>query len=129
MAELKQSLEKQFNATSNTFGSDFAFVRGLDGRLVFVSSKHQLLNYLLQTAEGITCKAAIVWLKKELIKRNIPYYFALHYHDELAVVCKDEHVEEVKELSIQAFIEAPKAFNVTCMGGDAHIGKTYADVH
>jgi DNA polymerase I-like protein with 3'-5' exonuclease and polymerase domains len=129
MAELKQSLEKQFNATSNTFGSDFAFVRGLDGRLVFVSSKHQLLNYLLQTTEGITCKAAIVWLKKELIKRNIPYYFTIHYHDELAVVCKDEHAEEVKELSIQAFTEAPKEFGVMCMGGDAHVGKNYAEVH
>ncbi len=129
MAELKESLEKQFNATSNTFGSDFAFVRGLDGRLVFVSSKHQLLNYILQTTEGITCKAAIVWLKKELIKRNIPYYFTLHYHDELAVVCKDEHAEEVRELSIQAFVEAPKAFGVMCMGGDAHVGKNYAEVH
>jgi DNA polymerase I-like protein with 3'-5' exonuclease and polymerase domains len=129
MAELKESLEKQFNATSNTFGSDFAFVRGLDGRLVFVSSKHQLLNYILQTTEGITCKAAIVWLKKELIKRNIPYYFTLHYHDELAVVCKDEHAEEVRELSIQAFVEAPKTFGVMCMGGDAHVGKNYAEVH
>ena len=129
LKELKESLEKQYNATTNTFGSEFAFVRGLDGRLVFVSSKHQLLNYILQTTEGITCKAAIVWLEKELKKRNIPFYFTLHYHDELAVVVKDEHAEEVAELSIQAFTEAPKEFGVMCMGGDAHIGKNYAEVH
>jgi DNA polymerase I-like protein with 3'-5' exonuclease and polymerase domains len=129
LKELKDKLSNLFDKTSGAFGKDKAFIRGLDGRMVFVSSQHQVLNYLLQTAEGITCKAAIVWLTKELNKRNIPYYYTLHYHDELVVVCKDEHAEEIKQLSIQAFIEAPKDFGVMCMGGDAHIGKTYAEVH
>jgi len=119
----------QYQNTSNTFGKDKAFVRGLDGRLVFVSSPHQVLNYILQTAEGITCKAAAVYLKRKLRDRKIPHYFALHYHDEVAVVCKDEHVEEVRELSVEAFVEAPKWFGITCMGGDAKVGKNYADVH
>jgi len=129
LKELKESLERQYNLTANTFGADNAFIRGLDGRIVFVSSKHQLLNYALQTAEGITCKAAIVWLEKELIKRKIHFYFTLHYHDELAVVVKDEDAEEVAELAIAAFTEAPKNFGVMCMGGDAHTGKNYAEVH
>ena len=53
----------------------------------------------------------------------------LHYHDEVAVVTKDEYAEEVAELSIEAFTEAPKWFGIECMGGDAHTGKTYAEVH
>ncbi|WP_396190182.1 DNA polymerase [Flavobacterium sp.] len=129
LKELKDSLGALFDNTSNAFGKDNAFIRGLDGRLVFVSSKHQVLNYLLQTAEGITCKAAIVWLRDELNKRGIKHYFALHYHDELAVVVKEEYAEEVAQLSIQAFTEAPKAFGVMCMGGDAHTGTNYAEVH
>ena len=119
----------QYNNTSAAFGKDKAFVRGLDGRIIFVSSPHQVLNYVLQTAEGVTCKAAAVYLKRKLRERKIPHYFALHYHDEVAVVCKDEHVEEVRELSIEAFVEAPKWFDITCMGGDAKVGKNYADVH
>jgi DNA polymerase I-like protein with 3'-5' exonuclease and polymerase domains len=129
LKELKDKLGTMFDNTSNAFGKDNAFIRGLDGRLVFVSSKHQVLNYLLQTAEGITCKAAIVWLRDELNKRGIQHYFALHYHDELAVVVKEEYAKEVAELSIQAFTEAPKAFGVMCMGGDAHVGTNYAEVH
>ena len=129
LSELKDKLMTQYQNTSNAFGKDKAFVRGLDGRLVFVSSPHQVLNYILQTAEGITCKAAAVYLKRKLRDRKIPHYFALHYHDEVAVVCKDEHVEEVRELSIEAFVEAPKWFDITCMGGDAKVGKNYADVH
>lgn len=129
LKQLKDSFERQFNITTNTFGKDKAFIRGLDGRIIFVSSQHQVLNYLLQTTEGITCKAAIVYLEKKLKERGIQYYFTLHYHDELAVVVKDEYAEEVAELSIEAFTEAPKEFNVLCMGGDAHVGKNYAEVH
>ena len=129
LTELKDKLMTQYNNTSAAFGKDKAFVRGLDGRIIFVSSPHQVLNYVLQTAEGVTCKAAAVYLKRKLRERKIPHYFALHYHDEVAVVCKDEHVEEVRELSIEAFVEAPKWFDITCMGGDAKVGKNYADVH
>jgi DNA polymerase-1 len=129
LKELKEKLEGMFERTSSQFGKDKAFIRGIDGRIIFVSSKHQVLNYLLQTAEGITCKAAIVYLKQKLQERGIHYYFSIHYHDELAVVVKDEYAEEVKELAIKAFIEAPKWFGINCMGGDAHIGKTYAEVH
>jgi len=129
LKELRSSLESQFKRTSEAFGKDNAFIRGIDGRTIFVSSNHQVLNYLLQTLEGITCKAAIVWMKEELIKRRIPHYFALHYHDEYAVVVPDEYAEEVRQLSIDSFTEAPKDFGVVCMNGDAHVGKTYAEVH
>jgi DNA polymerase I-like protein with 3'-5' exonuclease and polymerase domains len=129
LKELKDNLSSLFDKTSNTFGKDKAFIRGIDGRMVFVSSQHQVLNYLLQTAEGVSCKAAAVYLRDKLKERNIPHYFVLHYHDEVAVVTKDEYAEEVTELSIEAFTEAPKWFGIECMGGDAHTGKTYAEVH
>jgi len=70
-----------------------------------------------------------VWLKKKLNELGIQYYFTLHYHDELAVVCKEQDAELVKQLSIQAFTDAPKDFGVMCMGGDAHVGTNYAAVH
>jgi DNA polymerase-1 len=129
MKELITKLEGEFERSSAAFGADKAFIRGIDGRIVFVKSKHQVLNYLLQTAEGVTCKAAIVYMKRELDKRGIQYYFALHYHDEFVVVCKDQDAEEVAELSVEAFTEAPKWFGIECMNGAAHTGKNYAEVH
>jgi DNA polymerase-1 len=129
LKELRDKLTGQFERTEAAFGKDRAFVRGLDGRLVFVSSAHQVLNYVLQTTEGITCKAAAVYMQDEMRKRRIPHYFALHYHDEFAIVVPEQYEQEVKELSIEAFTEAPKWFGINCMGGDAHTGKTYAEVH
>jgi len=129
MKQLKDKLSAEFNSTSEMFGKDKAFIRGIDGRIIFVSSEHQVLNYLLQTLEGVTCKAAAVYLKKKLTEKKIHHYFALHYHDEVAVIVKDEYAEEVAEYAIEAFTEAPKEFGIMCMNGSSHIGKNYAAVH
>lgn len=127
--ELKEDLNRQFERSKARFGEENAFIRGIDGRIIFVKSKHQTLNYRLQTTEGITCKAAAVYFKEEMARRGIPYHFLLHYHDEFAVECPPEYADEVKALAIEAFTEAPKWFGVECMNGDAHVGNNYAEVH
>ena len=127
--ELKADLEGQFNKTKQRFGEENTFIRAIDGRIIFTKSKHQVLNYRLQTTEGITCKAAAVYFRDEAKKRGIPFNFLLHYHDEMAIECPPEYSEEVKALCIEAFTEAPKWFGVECMNGDAHIGANYAEVH
>jgi DNA polymerase I len=129
LKELKDKLSTQYDNTSNRFGSDNAFIRGLDGRIIFTGSKHQTLNYLLQSAEGITCKYAAVYLKKKLNSLSIPHYFAIHYHDELAVIVDKEYKDQVAKLAIEAFTEAPKEFGIMCMSGDAKVGYNYAEVH
>lgn len=129
LKELREDLSRQYNRTKELFGEENAFIRGIDGRIIFVSSPHQVLNYLLQTLEGITCKAAAVYLEDKLNEKGIPFEWLIHYHDELAVGVPPEYVDEVKELAIEAFTEAPKWFGVTCMSGDAKSGLTYAEVH
>jgi DNA polymerase-1 len=129
LKELKDKLLNMYESTSNRFGKENAFIRGLDGRIVFVASPHMVLNYLLQTAEGITCKAAAVYAKKKLKALGIPYQFVLHMHDEYAIVTDKQYGQQVKEIMIESFIEAPKQFGIMCMGGDGAIGENYAAVH
>lgn len=129
LGELKSKLSAQYNTTANRFGSENAYIRGLDGRLVFVNSEHQVLNYLLQTAEGITCKAAMVYARDKIKEAGIDAYPIIHYHDEMAWVCQDKDAERVKDICVESFREAPKWFGVNCMDGDGKIGKNYAEVH
>ena len=129
LAALKDKLSAQYNSTANRFGSDNAYIRGLDGRLIFVSSEHQTLNYLLQTAEGITCKAAMVYARDRIKAEKILAYPIIHYHDEMAWVCKDEDAEVVREICVEAFKEAPKLYGVTIMDGEGKIGQNWYDVH
>jgi DNA polymerase-1 len=129
LKELRDNLALQYNRTKEMFGEENAFIRGIDGRIVFVGSPHQVLNYLLQTLEGVTCKAAAMYLEDKLTEENIPFEWLIHYHDELAVGVPSEYTERVKQLAVEAFTEAPKWFGVTCMNGDAKSGYTYAEVH
>lgn len=129
LAEIREYFEAQFESTKDRFGADWAFIRGIDGRIIFVKSKHQVLNYALQTMEGVTCKAAAVYFRDEANKRGLKYQFLLHYHDEFAVECPPEQAAEIAELAKEAFREAPKWFGIHCMDGDAKIGNNYAEVH
>jgi|TARA_R110000744_G_scaffold71706_1_gene144514 hypothetical protein len=124
---LKDTLEDEFRMSMMKTGQ--GFIMGADGRRVMVASEHQTLNYLLQTLEGITCKAALVYAYKKIKELNLDAYPVLFYHDEVAFVAKESDAEAVKEICVEAFREAPKSVGVMCMDGDGQIGDSYADVH
>ena len=102
---------------------------GLDGRAVFVSSDYQSLNYLLQAAEGITCKAAVSYAMNKIEAEGLDAYPTLFYHDEQAWVVREDQAERVKEILEESFREGPKLFGVDIMDGEGCIGDNYAQVH
>jgi len=124
---LKDNLEEEYRHSLMKTGH--GFIMGADGRRIMVGSEHQTLNYLLQTLEGITCKAALVYAHRKIKEENLQAYPALFYHDETVFVSKEKDAERVKEICVESFKEAPKAFGVMCMDGDGEIGDSYADVH
>ena len=127
LGKVKAKLDSIFNKTQNGYGD--AFIPALDGRRVYVNSAHQSLNYLLQSAEAITCKAAISYAMKMISQEKLDAYPVIFYHDEMAWVAHVAHAERVRQICIEAFREAPKTYGVTCMDGDGVIGDCYADVH
>jgi hypothetical protein len=124
---LKDRLEDEYRMSMMKTGQ--GFIVGADGRRIMVASEHQVLNYLLQTLEGITCKAALVYASKKIKEKGLDAYPTLFYHDEVVFVCAEKDAEEVRDICVEAFSEAPKASGVMCMGGDGQIGDSYADVH
>ena len=127
LQELKDKLAKVWK---NTHYSGEAWIPGLDGRMVFTPSEHQALNYLLQSAEGITCKAAISWAMEKIKEEGLRATPRLFYHDEQAWASHPDDAARVGEILKESFAEGPKMFNVTCMdGGDPCFGGSYADVH
>ncbi len=129
LEKVRRGLENKYAETGARFGQKFAHIRGIDGRPLFSDSKHKLLVALLQALESLTCKAAAVYLEDALMNERIPHEFAIHYHDELAIVVREADAERAAVLAAEAFREAPKMFGVTCMDGQAKIGKNYAEIH
>lgn len=128
LEELRNKLSKTWKNTSYSQGD--GWFPALDGRPVFCPSEHQALNYLLQSAEGITCKAALSYSMKKIKEEGLRAEPRLFYHDEIAYQSHPDDAERVGEILQQSFKEAPKLFDVECMdGGDYVIGKDYSDVH
>lgn len=128
LAELRAKVEETWNHTFHNQGS--GWFPGLDGRPVFASSEHQCLNYLLQSAEGITCKAAISYQMEKIKEEGLRAEPRIFYHDESAWDVHPDDAIRVGEILKASFKEAPKMFGVEMMdGGDYVIGSSYADVH
>lgn len=127
LAELKEQVEGEWRYKEHQQG--VGWVHGLDGRPLFVPAEHQCLNYLLQCAEGITCKAAAVYFYKESKKLGLRTNIRIFMHDEIQISCHPDDAEKAAEVAAAGFREAPKVFGVTCMDGDAMHGTTYADTH
>ena len=125
---LRKWVNSTWNITYNNQGA--GWFPALDGRPIFANSEHQCLNYLLQTTEGITCKAALSYSMNKIKEEKLEAEPRLFYHDEIAYVASKKDANRVGEILQESFREAPKMFGVTCMdGGDYVVGSSYADVH
>jgi len=106
-----------------------AWIPALDGRKVYSESAHKALNYLLQSFEAITCKAATAYAYEKLKEEGIPFNPLIFYHDEIEFEVPEEYAERAAEIAKEAFKEAPKQFNAMIMDGEAKIGNSWYDVH
>jgi len=127
LKELDECVKKAWTRRSITQNQGWIF--GLDGRPLFVPTDRQCLNYLLQCAEGITCKAAVVWADMMIKKEGLRAKMRIMYHDEMQISSHPDDAERVKEIAALSFKEAPKAFKVMVMDGEGVIGKNYAETH
>lgn len=123
------------------------WVRGLDGRKVYIRSEHAALNTLLQSAGAIIMKKAQVILDKNLQARGyvpgVDYEFVAVVHDEWQIEVDPKHIyeitndkgetelhSEIGELAADSIRLAGEHFNFKCpLKGNYDIGNTWADTH
>ncbi len=109
------------------------WVRGLDGRPIFIESEHAILVYVLQSDEAIMMACAYIWLCKELrakFKYGEDYGVVCWYHDEYTVECREEIAEEVAKISEECIARAGRYYKIACPHeGDASIGKNWYSIH
>ena len=127
LKELKDKLERIYRQTK---ASGAGWIPAVDGRPVFVDSDHQLLNYLLQSAEGISCKASIHYQMEKIREEGLRAEPRLFYHDESAWCVHPDDAERVGAILQESFEIGPRMVGIECMnGGDPMFGGNYAAVH
>jgi DNA polymerase-1 len=126
LAQLKADLLYAYN--------DRGYIKGIDGRILQVRSKHSILNLLLQSAGAIVVKKGTSILHGKLTKEGLKfgpdYGQVAHAHDELEIQSRPELAEHIGLSAVQSFKEAGEHFRFRCpLSGEFRIGKTWAEVH
>ena len=106
------------------------FLKGLDGRKLYVRYEHAALNTLLQSAGAIVMKQAMINLN-ELIKLNtLDAHFVCNVHDEWQLEVKESVAESTGQLGVDAIIKAGEGLELFCpLDGEYKIGDNWSETH
>tara|TARA_R100001126_G_scaffold95305_1_gene66849 strand:- start:2468 stop:4198 length:1731 start_codon:yes stop_codon:yes gene_type:complete len=106
------------------------FLKGLDGRKLYIRNTHAALNTLLQGAGAIVMKKALVNLDSILKLNTINYKFVANIHDEWQIEVKESQADFVGEMAVKSIIEAGKNFNLRCpLDGEYKAGSNWSETH
>lgn len=111
------------------------YLIGLDRRILYCRSAFKGLNVLLQSAGAILMKQVVINIHNNIehnlgLEHGKDWEQVLMVHDEVEIVCKPQHTEQIKEQAMLAFPQAQEFFGFLCpIEGDARVGTTWYDVH
>ena len=106
------------------------YLRGLDGRQLWVRSEHSALNTLLQAAGAIVMKKTLVLLEEFADKHGIDYKFVGNVHDEIQSEVATEQAEKFGWLAVECIKAAGLSFQLRCpLDGEYKVGSTWAETH
>lgn len=106
------------------------FLKGLDGRKLYIRNNHAALNTLLQGAGAIVMKKALIILANRLELSMTPFKFVANIHDEWQIEVSECRANKVGTLAVQSIIDAGKHFNLRCpLDGEFKIGRNWSETH
>ena len=106
------------------------FIKGLDGRKIFIRSSHAALNSLLQGAGAIVMKRALIILDELIQENNLTATCVANVHDEWQVEVIEEQAEQLGQLGVDAIRSAGVYYNLNCpLDGEYKIGGNWSETH
>jgi DNA polymerase I-like protein with 3'-5' exonuclease and polymerase domains len=106
------------------------YLKGLDGRKIYIRNAHASLNSLLQGAGAIVMKQALTLADKWATCNNIDYKFVANIHDEWQVEVKEEYADFFGDMAVKSIIESGKHFNLRCpLDGEYKVGGNWSETH
>ena len=120
-----RSLRERVSAASQR-----GFLKGLDGRKIFVRSEHSALNTLLQSAGALVMKQALIILDESIKWYRLDAKYVANVHDEWQIEVAEKDAERVGELAVEAIKETATVFNLICpLDGEYTIGDNWSETH
>ena len=106
------------------------FIKGLDGRKIFIRSSHAALNSLLQGAGAIVMKRALIILNEAIHNAGLDAHCVANVHDEWQIETREEQVDILGKLGVDAIRSAGEYYNLNCpLDGEYKVGGTWSETH
>jgi|TARA_S200002703_G_C3799226_1_gene246939 DNA polymerase-1 len=106
------------------------FLKGLDGRKIFVRHEHAALNTLLQGGGAVVMKKGLILLNTRLSLANLDYKFVGNIHDEWQIEVRECQANRVGQLAVESIIDAGTYFGMRCpLDGEYKIGENWSETH
>ena len=106
------------------------FLKGLDGRKIYVRSEHAALNTLLQGGGAIVMKKALAILCNRLELSMTPFKLVANIHDEWQIEVSECRANKVGQLAVKSIQEAGEYYKMRCpLDGEFKIGRSWDETH
>ena len=104
------------------------YLKGIDGRKVFIRSKHAALNSLLQSAGAIVMKKALIIFNEKIA--HLDAHFVANVHDEWQIEAEETIADSVGNLGVESIIQAGVELNLNCpLDGEYNVGSNWSETH
>jgi DNA polymerase I-like protein with 3'-5' exonuclease and polymerase domains len=128
---LEYSLKYRGSYDGKTLKED-AYIKGLDGRKVFIRSAHSLVNALIQNAGAVVSKFIACKVYKEIDRLELNANFICVYHDEINLEIADnkETTEMVEKIIKKSVAICNQYFKLSVpMEMEIKTGHNWAEIH
>jgi DNA polymerase-1 len=113
-----------------TIASQRGYLKGLDGRRLWVRSEHASLNTLLQGAGAVVMKKALQIFTVYAPQWNLDYKLLGSIHDEYQIEARADHAEKVGYLMVESIKAAGIQLGLECpLDGEYKVGNNWAETH
>ncbi len=107
--------------------SSRGYVKGLDGRRIYVRSTHSALNFLLQSAGSIIAKRAWVIFHQHC---KLPFKQLGVIHDEIQIECEPQYADDIGKEVVKAMEATTEYYKLNCpITGEYGVGGSWNDTH
>lgn len=111
------------------------YIKGIDGRKIFIRSDHSAFNFLLQSCGAIVMKVALNIFHFEKVPANgwvhgEDFDYCANVHDEAQIEAKPEIAQAIGDAFAQSITEAAEWLGFRCpLSGSAAVGDNWGDTH
>lgn len=106
------------------------FIKGLDGRKIFIRSSHAALNSLLQGAGAIVMKRGLIILNDALQDSDVDAHVVANVHDEWQLETWHEDVDRLGDMAVNAIRQAGDYYKLNCpLDAEYKVGENWSETH